>query len=45
MAKKVKEEVGKVSILINNAGVVSGQNIIDIQDGMAISIMVEIWLL
>ena len=31
-AERVKEEVGDVSILVNNAGVVSGYNVLDLTD-------------
>lgn len=33
-ADKVKEEVGKVEILVNNAGIVSGKKFLDIPDAM-----------
>lgn len=33
-AEKVKKEVGKVDILINNAGIVSGSRFLDTKDSM-----------
>ncbi len=32
-ADKILDEVGPVSMLINNAGIVSGQRLLDIPDG------------
>lgn len=40
IAQKVKEEVGKVEILINNAGVVSGKKFLEIPDAMIEKTMV-----
>lgn len=34
VAAKVKDEIGKISILINNAGIVSGKRFLDIPDEM-----------
>ena len=31
--EKIKEEVGPVSILINNAGIVGGKRFLDLDDG------------
>jgi len=32
MAKKVKEEVGEVSLLVNNAGIVTGKKLLETRD-------------
>ena len=36
--ERIKEEVGPVSILINNAGIVGGKNFLDLDDGNLIII-------
>ena len=38
-ARRVKEDVGNVDILINNAGIVSGKNLFDCPDEMLERIM------
>ncbi|XP_063626083.1 estradiol 17-beta-dehydrogenase 11-like [Cydia splendana] len=48
VAKKVHEEVGRVSLLINNAGVVSGQYLLDtpdylIQRTFDVNVLAHIW--
>jgi len=35
IADAVKEDVGKVDVLVNNAGIVSGKNILEVSDKMA----------
>ncbi|XP_046396050.1 short-chain dehydrogenase/reductase family 16C member 6-like isoform X2 [Ischnura elegans] len=47
-AKKVKEEVGTVRILINNAGIVSGKNLLDTPDIMVqrtfdVNVLAHFW--
>ncbi|XP_071442677.1 short-chain dehydrogenase/reductase family 16C member 6-like isoform X2 [Hetaerina americana] len=47
-AKKVKEEVGTVRILINNAGIVSGKNLLDTPDVMVqktfdVNVLAHFW--
>ena len=49
MAERVREEVGHVSILVNNAGVVSGQPFLDtpdekIQLTMDVNVMAHFWV-
>lgn len=48
-AQKVKEEVGKVEILINNAGIVSGKKFLDtpdtlIEKTMTVNTMSNFWV-
>lgn len=38
VAKKVKEEVGKVDILVNNAGIVNGKKFLDLQDDQIVKV-------
>lgn len=49
VARKVKEEVGKVEILVNNAGVVSGKKFLDTPDSliektMTVNTMSNFWV-
>ena len=39
VSKAVKQQVGNISILINNAGIVSGTSLLETPDGMYISIL------
>ncbi|KAM3965809.1 estradiol 17-beta-dehydrogenase 11 [Aphomia sociella] len=48
VAKKVKEEVGRVTLLVNNAGVVSGQYLLDTPDHLIqrtfdVNILAHFW--
>ena len=49
IGKKVKEEVGDVSILINNAGIVSGTKLINTPDYMIekvfnVNLLAQFWV-
>ena len=39
VSKAVKQQVGNISILINNAGIVSGTSLLETPDGTYISIL------
>lgn len=49
VAKKVRREVGTVSVLVNNAGVISGSKLMDIPDGkieatMKVNVLALFWV-
>ncbi|XP_023223198.1 short-chain dehydrogenase/reductase family 16C member 6-like [Centruroides sculpturatus] len=50
VARKVKEEVGPVTILVNNAGIVTGKNLLDIPDHLIektfqVNVIAHFWTL